>query len=462
MSISSARTLLDGETIVAVATPPGRGAIAVIRLSGPDAQRIAGLHLAPWPPEPRTATLCEVRDRHGALLEKGIATLFVAPHSYTGETVVELATHGGELTPALVVEQLVASGARPAAPGEFTRRAVLNGKMDLLQAEAVADLIDASSRPMREAAVRQLDGGLSRRIGEMRDLMLEVESMIAYDIDFPEEDDGPVPRERILRAVERAQGSLDALLETVPRGELIRTGAVVVIAGQPNVGKSSLFNALIGRSRAIVTDVPGTTRDAIEAGIDGERWPLRLIDTAGIRETSDAVERLGVELSSQHIQGAQIVLACGDSGASLAHVLEKVEELGTPAAVIPVLTKSDLAGVSAAGAARTDGIDAAVVSASTGAGLKELVGRIDRELAKRYGTGGPDAPVVTRARHRAILGEARAELAAFREGWVSGSLPATVAAVHLRAAVHSLEELIGSVDVEDVLDRVFGSFCVGK
>jgi tRNA modification GTPase len=460
MTDTPVRAALQSDTIVALATPPGRGAIAVIRLSGPDADRIAGVHLTPWPPEPRTATLCEVRDGDGALLEKAIATLFVAPHSYTGETVVEIATHGGELTPALVVEQLVASGARPAAPGEFTRRAVLNGKMDLLQAEAVADLIDASSRPMREAAVRQLDGGLSRRIAELRDLMLEVESMIAYDIDFPEEDDGPVPRERILRAVERAQSSLDALLETAPRGELIRAGAVVVIAGQPNVGKSSLFNALIGRSRAIVTDVPGTTRDAIEAVIDGERWPLRLIDTAGIRETSDVVERLGVELSAQHIQAAQIVLACGDSDASLTHVLERVDALGAPAAVIPVLTKSDLAGVSVGPG--PDGVNAEAVSATTGAGLKALVARIDRELAERYGAGGPDAPVVTRARHRAILGEARAELAAFREGWISASLPATVAAVHLRAAVHSLEELIGSVDVEDVLDRVFRSFCVGK
>ena len=168
---------------------------------------------------------------------------------------------------------------------------------------------------MREAAVRQLDGGLSRRVLELRETMLEVESLLAYDIDFPEEDEGPVPRARILRAVDAAQASLDGLLATAPRGELIRTGAVVVIAGEPNVGKSSLFNALIGRSRAIVTDVPGTTRDAIEAVIDGDRWPLRLVDTAGIRETADTVEILGVELSQRHIQGAHVVLACGDSGA---------------------------------------------------------------------------------------------------------------------------------------------------
>lgn len=444
------------DTIVAVATPPGRGALAVIRLSGADAHLIAARHIEPWPVEPRIATLCEIRDAGGKSLDRAIVTLFNAPNSYTGETVVEIATHGGDLTPALVVEQLTASGARPAAPGEFTRRAVLNGKMDLLQAEAVADLIDASSRPMRDAAVRQLDGGLSRRVMDLRDRMLEIESLLAYDIDFPEEDEGPVPRERILRAVDATRVSLDDLLATVPRGELIRSGAVVVIAGEPNVGKSSLFNALLGRSRAIVTDIPGTTRDAIEAVIDGDRWPLRLVDTAGIRETADTVELLGVELSQRHIQGAHVVLACGDSSLSLEHVLQKVATLGTGAAVIPTRTKSDLAPVERGDA------NSVAVSAASGAGLKELLARIDDELSKRYDSGGIDTPVVTRARHRAILGAAREELNAFREGWLSGHLPAMVAAVHLRSAVHSLEELIGSVDVEDVLDRVFSSFCVGK
>ena len=459
MIVSPLRAQMDGDTIVAVATPPGRGAIAVIRLSGPDAHGIAALHLSPWPIEPRVATLCELRSGDGTPLDRAIVTLFSAPASYTGETVLEISTHGGDLTPALVVEQLVASGARPAEPGEFTRRAVLNGKMDLLQAEAVADLIDASSRPMRDAAVRQLDGGLSRRVLELRDRMLEIEALIAYDIDFPEEDEGPVPRERILRAVDAAAASLDDLLATVPRGELIRSGAVVVIAGEPNVGKSSLFNALLGRARAIVTDVPGTTRDAIEALIDGELWPLRLVDTAGIRETTDVVERLGVELSQRHIQGAHVVLACGDSAASLDHVLQRVGAIARGPAVIPTRTKSDLA---RSEPQPQSPVEAVFVSASTGAGLKELLERIDQELTRRYDSGGADTPVVTRARHRAILGTAREELSAFREGWVSGELPSTVAAVHLRSAVHSLEELIGSVDVEDVLDRVFGSFCVGK
>ncbi len=457
--IGSLLNSIAGDTIVALATPPGRGAIAVIRLSGVHAADVAARHVAPWPIEPRTATLCELRDGSGQPLDRAMVTVFPAPHSYTGETVIEIATHGGDLTPALVVEQLVASGARLAEPGEFTRRAVLNGKMDLLQAEAVADLIDASSRPMRDAAVRQLDGGLSRRVLELRDRMLEIEALLAYDIDFPGEDDGPVPRDRILRAVDAAGAALDGLLATVPRGELIRSGAVVVIAGEPNVGKSSLFNALLGRSRAIVTNVPGTTRDAIEAVIDGDRWPLRLVDTAGIRDTTDVVERLGVELSQRHIQGAHVVLACGDSANSLQHVLQRVGAVTSNPVVVPTRTKSDLPAEDGAGSFDHEAVR---VSASTGAGLKELLARIDQELSRRYDSGGADMPVVTRARHRAILGAACKELAAFRQGWMSDELPATVAAVHLRSAVHSLEELIGSVDVEDVLDRVFSTFCVGK
>lgn len=430
----------------------------MVRLSGVNSADIAARHVHPWPIGARVATLCSVREHGGAEIDSAVVTMFPAPNSYTGETVIEIAGHGGELTPALIVEQLVASGARPAEPGEFTRRAVLNGKMDLLQAEAVADLIDASSRPMRDAAVRQLDGGLSRRVLGLRSAMLEIEALIAYDIDFPEEDEGPVPRERILAAVDAARTSLEQLLATVPRGELIRAGAAVVIAGEPNVGKSSLFNALIGRSRAIVTDVPGTTRDAIEAVVDGNRWPLRLIDTAGIRDTMDTVERMGVELSQDHIQAAHVVLACGDSAAAMKNVLQRVGALRTAAAVIPTWTKSDLGSLEL----QLEDPTFVPVSASTGAGLRELTARIEDELSKRYDSGGADAPVVTRARHRVILNAARAELTAFREGWISSDLPATVAAVHLRSAVHSLEELIGAVDVEDVLDRVFGSFCVGK
>ena len=353
---------------------------------------------------------------------------------------------------------LVAAGAREAMPGEFTRRAVLHGKMDLLQAEAVADLVDARAASTRRAALEQMDGGLSRRVHALRDALLDVEALIAYDIDFPEEDDGPVARSRVTAACDRARAGIAALLATAPAGELVRDGALVVIAGPPNAGKSSLFNALLGRQRAIVTPVPGTTRDAIEATIDTGAWPLRLVDTAGLRETADVVERLGIEVSERYLADAHLVLACGETAADVARAVTAAAA-HTEAPVLGVRTKIDRDG----GDPRAGGAGVGV-SAETGAGLTDLLAAIDARLLARYGGGVRDAetPLVTRARHRRALEEARAELDAFAEHWEAADLPAPVAAVHLRAAVHALESLVGIIGVEDVLGRVFGSFCVGK
>ena len=288
------------DTIAAIATAPGRGALATVRVSGADAHGIARRVLTPWPEAERVATLARCRHpRTGERLDQAVVTVYAAPRSFTGEPMVELSTHGGHLVPATVLAALLAAGARQALPGEFTRRAVLNGKLDLLQAEAVADLVDARSHAMQRAAIEQLDGGLSRRILALRDALLDLEALIAYDIDFPEEDEGPVSRERVARAIADARAAIEALLATAPAGELVRDGALVVIAGEPNAGKSSLFNALLGESRAIVTELPGTTLDALEAVVDTGRWPLRLVDTAGLREAGDIVERLGIEVSER-------------------------------------------------------------------------------------------------------------------------------------------------------------------
>ncbi len=488
-----------GDTIVASATPAGRSALAVIRLSGPAAFAVAARVLAPWPLEPRAARLVTLRDPgSGKVIDRPVATAYAAPRSYTGEDLVELSVHGGEMVPALAMGALLAAGAREALPGEFTRRAVANGKLDVLQAEGVGDLIDSQSRAMHDAAIGQLEGSLSRRIAALRDAVIALESLIAYDIDFPEEDDGPIAPERVERGIADLLAALDALLATAATGEMLRRGALVVIAGAPNAGKSSLFNAILGSVRAIVTDIPGTTRDAIEAVADIGNWPVRLVDTAGLRETGDVVERLGIEVSERYLADADAVLACGESDESLAFTVARVRSL-TGAPVVPVRTKEDLVahsyqstesgpptdaagdlvaeryyldGGTGTGAGEGSGAAApepVAVSAVTGAGLGRLADALAQLLAARYGAGRAgashgdrSAPLLTRERHRVAVEQARGETAAFAHAWRESSLPATVAAVHLHAAAAALESLIGGVDVEDVLDRIFSDFCVGK
>ncbi len=453
------------DTIAAVATAPGHGAVALVRVSGAAALEVVSQLVRPWPLEPRRATLCAVHDpRSGALLDRSLVTVFPGPHSYTGEDVVELATHGGAVVPASVLAALEAAGARGAEAGEFTRRAVLNGRMDLVQAEAVGDLVDARSGAMQRSALEQMDGGLSRRVGKLREQLLEVEALLAYDIDFPEEDDGPVPRQRIADAAAAVVDQLAALIATVPSGALIRDGAVVVIAGPPNAGKSSLLNALLGERRAIVTDIPGTTRDAIEVMVDSRPWPLRLVDTAGMHDATDVVEKLGIEVSERWVGSAQVVLACGEGLDAVRATMALVSTL-TSAPLIGVRTKVDLVPegeVASSATATTDDALVVSVSAESGLGLTELMASIQQTLTSRHVAHSEGAPVITRARHRRALESAREEAAAFLDAWVDDLLPAPVAAVHVRSAIGALEELVGGVDVEEILDRVFASFCVGK
>ena len=445
------------DTIVAVATPSGRGALAVIRLSGPDAFAIAAKHLDPQPSQMRVPQLCSVYDGD-EVLDQALATFFPGPNSFTGDDTVEISTHGGYLVPSSVIAALISSGARQALSGEFTRRAVLNGKLDILQAEAIGDLIDARSQTMQRTALGQLDGGLSRRLLSLRDDLIDLEALIVYDIDFPEEDDGPISRERVEKAATDIVASLQALLATAPAGELIREGAIVVIAGRPNVGKSSLFNALLGRSRAIVTEIPGTTRDALEAVIDSGKWPLRLVDTAGLRDTDDQIERLGIEVSERYLADAHVILACAESPEQLGETIDVIAR-DASAQIIAVRTKADLV------ANRQQSPDSRpniAVSAESGLGLQGLIDRIDEALSEKHGEIAPELPILTKARHRHALTLACSEIEQFLRAWREENLPATIASIHLRTAVSSLEELIGTVEVEDVFDRVFSSFCVGK
>jgi tRNA modification GTPase len=295
---------------------------------------------------------------------------------------------------------------------------------------------------------------LSSLVHELRDAIVHVEALLAYDVDFPEEDDGPVPRRRISEAARVVEARLATLIATAPLGDVARDGAVVVLAGVPNAGKSSLFNALVGEERAIVTEVAGTTRDAIEARVERRPWPLRLVDTAGLRPTDDRLERLGIEVSERHIDAAHLVILCGETDDDLeaAHVHVRGRTMHP---VLRVQTKGDR---STAPAATSE----VKVSAQTREGLGQLLRLVDEHLALRLGVVPVDGAVITRARQRTALEKARAELLAFIDVWEANTLPGAIAAIHVQSAAAALDELIGTVDVEDVLDRVFRTFCVGK
>ena len=472
---ASSRFLVHGsDTIAALATPPGISATALIRMSGPAAFEILGRASRAQPGRARVATLRPIFQSEDAThpVDRCLVTVFPAPASYTGEDLVEISSHGGHMVPSLVLASLLRCGARQALPGEFTRRALLNGKLDLLQAEAVADLIDARSRGAAAAALSQLDGGLTRRITELRVAILEVEAMVAYDVDFPEEDDGPLDRTRIVAACENVTGRLTNLLATVDVGEMLREGALVVIAGVPNAGKSSLFNALVGRRRSLVTEIPGTTRDAIEAVIDADDWTLRLVDTAGLRETSEVVEKLGIEVAEDYLVRAQMIIVCGSSAEELEIGVERAEALAeVEIPIIAAVTKSDLDPASAARVAQaflkrekergSTVTSALALSAISGAGLATLLEQIGSLLGHSI-RENEGSPLLTRARHEQAVTVAREEMRMFVESLDNETLPMSVAATHLRAAADSLESLIGAMGIDDILDVVFRNFCVGK
>ena len=463
MGASGRSADIRGDTIAAVATAPGRGALAVVRMSGADAPRIAARTCTPWPVPPRAATRVRFHepDDHDSMIDEAIVTHFAAPRSATGEEVVEFSVHGGRRVSALVLAALVGAGARPALAGEFTERAVRNGKLDLLQAEAIADLIDARSQASHRAALRQLSGALSSRLNGLREALLDVEALVAYELDFPEEDDGPQPRTRASAAARVVVTSLDALLATLPSAELGRDGVTVVLAGAPNAGKSSLFNALVGDPRAIVSEIPGTTRDAIEVLVDDDPWPLRLVDTAGLREGADDLERLGVGVSEQRLAAAHLVLACAADDRELAMTCERIGAL-SPARRVAVHTKADLLRGAWTPPTSIEADAVVAVSAVTGEGLPALRDAIRGSLRTIVPDPVEELPVITRARHAQALELARAETMLFIAAWDEATLPAPVVATHLRAAVHALDELVGAIDVDEVMERVFRTFCVGK
>lgn len=445
------------DTIVAIATAPGRAAISVVRLSGDDAERIARSVVRPWPAKPRQLTRCRVHASSAPdaeVVDDALVVHFPAPNSFTGETVVEVHAHGGAAVSQAIAAAFLGAGARAAVAGEFSERAVLNGKLDLVRAEAIAELIDARTRASHRQAIQGMSGQRTREFEALRDSALALEALVAFDIDFPEEDHGALARERVEEA---ATVLLDRLASLVGRGALTavaRDGATVVLAGPPNAGKSSLMNALVGEARVIVSDEPGTTRDAVEVLLDGDPWPIRLVDTAGLRADAGPVERMGIEVSERYLRRADVVLACGETMADLQSTTQRLQAL-TDGAVLSLLTKSDQGNTPA-------GSGVIAVSAHSGEGLDALRAEIERAVAERLGSADSDTLVTGSARQQAALQLAHQEIAAFVREWRDGALPSPVVGTHLRAATVGLEQLIGVVDVDDVLARVFSTFCVGK
>ena len=459
---------LAADCIAALATAAGPGAIALVRVSGPEAfQILEALTSDQDQPAPRTASVRSITaGKGGGLLDRALVTTFPRPDSYTGEDMVEISCHGGWLVPRLILDACIAGGARLAEPGEFTRRAVLHGKMDLVQAEAVLDLIEGRSKAQHDAALFQVERGLSRRIAELREQLVTLEAYLAHHIDFPEEDEAPLPVDEIVNAAAALRAALEELLETAPEGELLREGALTVVAGPPNSGKSSLYNALLGEERAIVTEVPGTTRDALEAVISVGGFPFRLVDTAGIHDSDDRVEELGIEVARRYLDRADLVLFCVESHAEVGSAeREFLAGLGDVPTVL-LRTKADLASGDGASQGRASGNGANVsesveLSVVDGTGLGRLHALLPEMVYGGLARTGASVPALTRARQSEAVRRARDHVVAFITA-LEGGTPVAVASAQLRPAETALEELLGLISTDEILDRVFREFCIGK
>lgn len=426
------------DTIFALATPPGRGAVAVMRISGPaTSEALTALGVDRL--TPRRAALRRLSDADDREIDQALVLWFSAPASFTGEDVAELHLHGGLAVVEAMTDALLVLGLRLAEPGEFTRRAFQNGKLDLAQAEAVADLIDAETTAQRHQALRQLEGALSRRYDDWRDRLIHVLAMLEAAVDFPDEELPEDVAERARPGVESLIADLDLALADGKRGQQIRDGFRIALTGAPNAGKSSLFNALIGRDAAIVTPIAGTTRDVIEAALVLGGRKVLIADTAGLRDTDDVIEAEGVSRARAWAKAADLTLLLVPAGEPSPEV---------DAGIWLIRTKADL----------SNELDA--ISVSTGQGLDTLVERLTGAVVDA--TSGADFPAATQQRHRTRLITAREHLERARSHLSDGEMAPELAAEDIRLTVRALEAVTGRVDVESVLDVIFSSFCIGK
>ncbi len=442
------------DTIVAISTPPGRSGIGMVRLSGSDARPIVSKILRfrgepEW--KPWSASLAELLDSDGHVVDQVVATFFTAPRSYTAEDLVEISCHGSPVVLRFALDQAVRAGARLAEPGEFTLRAFLNGRIDLLQAEAVRDLIDSTTLYQARVAVRQMEGSVSRRIRPAKEQLLELIALLEAGIDFAEDDISVAPAEEILRRLQPIEKALRDLAATFDYGKLVHSGITLAIVGRPNVGKSSLFNRLLEQDRAIVTAIPGTTRDLVSevAAIDG--IPIKFVDTAGIRAGEDLVETLGIERSYQAMVDADLTLVVVDLSTTVEPgdlaLIERAKQQGR---YILVGNKSDLPRVAELAE------DFVAVSAVTGEGIEGLRALIAPEGAREQESG-----FITSLRHQQLLRES-IEALEQAEKAVGFGIPHEMLLLDLYAALRSIDAITGATTADDILNRIFSTFCIGK
>ncbi len=449
------------DTIAAIATPPGRGGIGVVRVSGALSVSIAKAMLGRIP-EPRKATHTAFFDPDGRTIDEGIALFFQAPASFTGEDVLELQGHGGPVVMDLLLRSVLAHGARMARPGEFSERAFINDKIDLLQAEAIADLIDAASEQAARSAVRSLQGDFSREVDTLVEDLVSLRLFVEAAIDFPDEDVDFLSDGKVLEQLDGLREQVTRVLQSAAQGSLLREGMTVVLAGRPNAGKSSLLNALAGTERAIVTDIAGTTRDVLREHIQVDGLPLHIIDTAGLRDSADPIEKIGIQKAWSEIDQADLVLMIVDGNTTAECDPEEIwpdfhHRIHDPGKIVVVRNKIDLSGEKA-GCTRTKGSTVCRLSVKSGEGLPALRAHLKSVVGFE---ATPEGCLMARRRHLQALEEARSHLEEARNHLVSRQA-GEIVAEELRLAQRALEAITGVFSSDDLLGRIFSSFCIGK
>ncbi|MDD4142550.1 MAG: tRNA uridine-5-carboxymethylaminomethyl(34) synthesis GTPase MnmE [Bacteroidales bacterium] len=460
----------NNDTICAISTPPGCGAIAVIRLSGSEARDIALKSFIPKANKTLSHSTCvygSFLDNNGEMVDETVTAYFQAPHSYTGEDLVEISCHGSVYIQKTILEILVSNGARLALPGEFTFRAYRNGKLDLAQSEAVADLISSENKQAHDVAVRHLKGTYSSFIKELRDKLLHLLSLLELELDFSEEDVAFADRTELINLLETIEKEVTALAKSFELGNALKTGIPVAIIGKPNVGKSTLLNALLKEDRAIVSDIPGTTRDVIEDVININGYPFRFIDTAGLHATQDVIESIGIEKTIERINKADIVLHVVDlTQTDIKSLQSEIDEFtghitdDTKKWIIVGNKEDKIDSVPEWGSITANGlpIDTVIISAKQKLNINQINETLYQYVESKGVTG---VPTVTGVRHYEALIRALESIASAKKAFAD-NVPADLLAIDIRQTAFNLGSIVGDISTEDVLSSIFSKFCIGK